>query len=353
MKTKGFLTLLLSISLGLLLIAPGVNGAEEFPLKGWPKGIVCGGGSPGSAYYTLMVGISELSSKYLKIKATTIGTAGGSAVGIRGLNKGELDFTAAADMIAFWACEGKGPYKGKIMKNIRAVTGNNPVLVAIMTDAKYGIKSMEDLKGKGYTISLHVKGSSAFSAVADKVLEFYGLGPEDVKSIPHVDKTEATSGLKEGRFKVIVEAAYALQPMPYFMELDRDINMRMIPLSQKCIEFVEKEVPGFGYGSLPPGLYKGISEEKTTVGLNSGVFCRAELPASFVYEVCRLIFEQPSRAEWERLAPYHKLFVPEKAKAFLTPLHAGAVKYYKEKGFWSESMESRQKKVLAEMGVEE
>lgn len=352
MKTKGFLSLFGSICLALLLIVPCVNGAEKFPLPGWPKGIVCGGGSPGSAYYTLMVGVSELTTKYLGVKGTTISTAGGSAVGVRGMNKGEIDFAAVADMIAFWACNGTGPYKGKRMKNIRSVTGTNPVLFTIMTDAKYGIKTMKDLKGSGYTISIHVKGSSAFSKVADKILEFYGLGPEDVRSIPHVSKAEAVSGLKEGRFKLVCEAGYATQPMPYWMELDRDIKMRMVSLSQECIEYVKEEVPGFVPGSIPPGLYKGITEEKHTVGLSSGVFCRAEIPEAFVYELCKLIFESPTRAEWERLAPHHKLFTPEKAKDFLTPVHAGAVKYYKEKGVWSDKIEKHRKKILAELGVD-
>lgn len=351
MKTKGFL--LSSICLAFLIIVPCSTGAEKFPLPGWPKGIVCGGGSPGSAYYTLMVGISELSTKYLNVKGTAISTAGGSAVGIRGMNKGELDFAAVADMIAFWACKGTGPYKGKRMRNIRAVAGNNPVLFTLMTDAKYGIKTMSDLKGSGYTISIHVKGSSAFSKAADVVLDFYGLGPNDVKSIPHVSKAEAVSGLKEGRFKLIVEAGYATQPMPYFMELDRDINMRMVPLSKECIQKVQKKIPGFVPGSIGPGLYKGVSEETPTVGIASGIFCRADVPASFVYEICKLIFESPSRSEWERMASHHKLFIPGKAKEFLTPVHAGAVRYYKEKGFWPEEAEKHRKQILLELGVEE
>ena len=353
MKSKRYLLLLGIICLILSFNIPHLYADQKFPLSGWPKGIICGGGTPGSAYYTLMVGVSELSTKYLKVKGTVISTAAGSGVGIRGMSKGELDFTSIVDMTAYWACKGIGPYKGKIVKNVRAVAGNNPVLFCLVTDAKYGIKTMKDLKGSGYPISIHVKGSAAFSSAADSILEFYGLGPNDVKPIPHVSKAEAVSGLKEGRFKLVSEAGYATQAMPYWMELDRDIDMRMISLSQECIAYVQKKVPGFVPGVMPAGLYKGVKEKIDTVGIASGVYCRAEVPDTFVYELCKLIFESPTRAEWEKLAAHHKLITKEKAKDFLTPVHAGAVKYYKEKGVWTDEMEKHRKGMLAELGMKE
>ena len=327
---------------------------EKFPLDGWPKGVICGGGSPGSAYYNTMIAVSELSRKYLGVKATTIATAPGSAAGVRGLDKKELEFATALDQTVYWACKSIGPYEGKPpVKNVRAVAGSHMVLVGFVTDAKYGIKSMADLKGTGFTISVHPAGSRAFSAVADAVLEFYKLGPEDVNAVPHSSAAEVAAGLKEGRYRVVVDAVYASTSHPWLMEVDRDIDMRMISLSPECIEFVGKKIMGFVPGTVPPGLYRGVTEDIHTVGVAAGVFCRADMPDTFIYELTKLIFEEPSRAQWLSFGPSLKEYTPDKIKAFLSPVHAGAMKYYKEKGIWTDELEQRRNKMLAELGLKE
>ena len=331
-----------------------VGAEEKFPLKGWPKGVLCGGGSPGSSYYNTMVALSEVTQNYLDVKASAIATSPGSAAAIRGLDRKELDFAMGGDEPVYWACKSLGPFKGKpAVKDVRAMVGSsNLVLIGFVTDAKSGIKTMEDLKGTGYTISIHPAGSRGFKLRADAILEFYKIGPKDVKNVPHSSSTEAAAGLKEGRFKVVMDAVYVSTPMPWLMELDRDIDIRMIPLSPECIEYVRSKFEASVPGEVSAGLYKGVTEAVPTVGAASGVFCRADLPDSFVYELTKHVFEGPSRTKWLSFGPSQKNYTPEQIKHFLSPVHAGAVRYYKEVGVWTEELEKRQKETLAGFGLE-
>lgn len=352
MKTRWVLAVLFVCVTVVMSLSQGYAD-EKFPLKEWPRGVICGGGSPGSAYYNSMVAVSELSQKHLKVKATAIATAPGSAAGIQGINRKELDFAPLLDQSVMWAIDSTGPFQGKpAVKTVRAVAGSHMLLYGILTSAKSGIKTMEDLRGSGSTISIHPAGSKALSSFADAVLEFYKLGPNDVNAVPHTGVEEVTSGLKEGRFKVVAEAVYASVTMPFVLELDRDLDMRMIALSPECVDYIIKKVVGTVAGVIPPGLYNGVKEKIDTVGLAAGVYCRADMPDSYIYELTKLIFNEPARQEWLGYGAHHKEYLADKIKDFLAPVHPGAVKYYKERGVWSDDLEQRRQATLTKLGVD-
>jgi TRAP transporter TAXI family solute receptor len=220
-----------------------------------------------------------------------------------------------------------------------------------VTKADSGIKTMEDLKGTGYTISIHPAGSRGFSARADAILQFYNLGPQDVKTVPHSSSEEASAGLKEGRFKVVLDAVYASTPIPWLMELDRDEDIRMIPLSPECIEFIQKRYPASVPGVVPAGLYRGVRQDVATVGAATGMFCRADIPDTFVLELLKVIFEEPTRSKWVTYGPTLKNYTADQIRNFLSPVHKGAVEYYEKKGVWSPQLEEHRKKLLSEFGM--
>jgi len=301
-----------------------------------------------------MVGLAQLSSKYLGVKGTVMTTALGSGPQIASMSKGESDFGTCADMIVLWAVQGIRAYEGRQAKNLRAVVGFHQTLFNIVTDARHGIEKMEDLKGSGYTVSLVTAPSALFTELAYAVYEFYGIDCEggDVTEVPHSSKDEAFSGLREGRFQVIVEGGGATGPIVYWVEMDRDLDMRMVPLSLECIEAVGSKIPGIVPGKVVPGLYKGVPDGCVTAGICSAAFCIAELPDDYIYELTKLVFEPPSREDWLGLGPHHELYTTKNVDYLMTPYHAGAVKYYKEIGAWTDKAEKHQKEMLAQIGME-
>lgn len=327
--------------------------AAEFPREGWPKGVIVASGSLGSFYYMQSVAAAELSSKHLKVKGTVVATGAGSGQQIELFRKKEADFGTMADISVFSACQGTGSYKGRQIKNMRAVAGSFQVLYIVVTNAKYGIKKMEDLKGSGHAISLRPRSSPLFSKIGTLVYEFYGLDStgKDVKGVGHTSKAEGFSALKEGRIKVIAEGQPEPGPDPYYLEADRDIDMRMIPLSKECIEYVDSKINGFVAGSVPPGLYKGITKPTVTGGICAGLYASVDLPDDYIYEMCKLIFEAPTREEWVSHGPHLKLVTTKRVGFLRSPYHAGAVKYYKEKGAWTNQAAKQQKNILAKMGA--
>ena len=81
-------------------------------------------GSLGFLYYIQSVAVSELSSKYLKVKATVVATGAGSGQQIDLFRKKEADLGTMADINVYDASLGIGSFKGKPVKNMRAVAGS-------------------------------------------------------------------------------------------------------------------------------------------------------------------------------------------------------------------------------------
>ena len=327
--------------------------AAEFPLAGWPRGVVCASGSLGSLYYIQSVAVSELSSKYLKVKATVVATGAGSGQQIDLFRKKEADLGTMADLSVYEACLGIGSYKDKPIKNMRTVAGSFQTLYMIVTDAKYGIKTMEDLKGSGHTVSLRPRASPLFTKVGNLIYEFYGMDStgKDVNDVTHTAKAEGFAALKEGRFKVLGEGQPEPGPDSYYLEADRVINMRMIPLPMKAIEYVHSKIGGFMPVTQPAGVYKGISEPVLTGSTTTGFYGSVDLPDEYIYELTKLIHESPTRQEFVARGPHLKNVSLERVGYMISPYHAGAVKYYKEKGVWTDKMEKQQRDILSKMGM--
>ena len=299
------------------------------------------------------VAVSQLSSKYLKVKSTVVATGAGSGQQVDMFSKGEADFGTMADITVLGACRGTGRYEGRQITNIRGVAGSFQVLYFIVTDAKYGIEKMEDLKGSGYAVSFKPISSPLFTKIGSLIYEFYGMDPtgKDVNEEPHTAKAEGFAALKEGRIKVLAEGQPEPGPDPYYLEADMTIDMRMIPMSVECIEYIDSKIGGFLAGSVPAGLYKGITEPTTTGGICAGFYANVDLPDDYVYELTKLIFETPTREEFVSYGPHLKLVTTERVGYLLSPYHAGAVKYYKEIGAWTDEAEKQQKVILAKVGM--
>lgn len=113
-------------------------------------------------------------------------------------------------------------------------------------------------------------------------------------------------------------------------EVTHEINVFGVPKAD-ATKFIAKYLL-FAPGVIPKGYYKSNKDyDVETITVWNYMICHKDLPDDFVYEVIKKTFENidiiiaahPSAKETK---PEPIVFSP-------TPLHPGAVKYYREKGF--------------------
>jgi TRAP-type uncharacterized transport system substrate-binding protein len=95
---------------------------------------------------------------------------------------------------------------------------------------------------------------------------------------------------------------------------------------------VEKGI-GFGYSVLPGGFYKNYPNALDSIGYPTVLSARKDLPEDAIYKITKAFWENYQET-WKINPNFENYIKPENAISGLAlPLHKGAYKYYKEKGY--------------------
>ncbi len=100
------------------------------------------------------------------------------------------------------------------------------------------------------------------------------------------------------------------------------------PEIQKLVE----ETPYYRKAVIPAGMYNN-DEDITTFGVGATLVTRADVPEEVVYTLVKSVFENFD--QFKKLHPAFANLKPEEMikDGLSAPLHPGAIKYYKEKGW--------------------
>jgi len=85
--------------------------------------------------------------------------------------------------------------------------------------------------------------------------------------------------------------------------------------------------------TIPGGMYRGNDEDTTTFGVGATFITSADVPEDTVYVLVKSVFENFDA--FQKLHPAFANLKPEEMvkDGLSAPLHPGAAKYYKEKGW--------------------
>ena len=85
-------------------------------------------------------------------------------------------------------------------------------------------------------------------------------------------------------------------------------------------------------GTIPVGLYPCVDQPvPTVVSTGTAIYGRDDMPEDFAYAVAKAIDEQQQLLQWTHLNFSYNVYTVW--KAFEVPLHPGAARYYKERGY--------------------
>ena len=311
----------------------------------WPKMVNIGSKSAGSATYTMAVAMFKIMETYTGHKASPLPFATSSAFP-KALEDQKAEFALAMSPNFRWAMEGKGVFEGKAISSPRTIATGAPLLYVLVVRSDSGIKKLADIKGK--VIIGKQSGSEMVAAAWPALLAAAGLTEKDVTFLPFTSTSEITDAMNEKRSQG--EIWWTNSATTYVQELALGGGVEFVPLTdEEAAKAVAKE-PAYVVDVLAANTFKGQTKPIKTFGAYNEVAVRSTLADEVVYAITAAMYDH-----FSELVSYCAEFQEYKLPDILTPskmsipVHAGAIKYFKEKGFWKKEQEDRQAQILKEL----
>ena len=251
----------------------------------------------------------------------------GSTYNIAQIKAGELDFGVAQSDWQFHSYHGSSE-KVTSFPKLRAVFSVHPEAYHLVVHKDSGIKSWKDLKGKRFNIGNPGSGqrqtTELLMQLYDTPRSYFGLVTE-LTSTEHstavcdrkIDAYGYVVGVPNSGVAVATDGCLAR-----IVTLDTDIEKKLIA-----------DRPYYARTVIPQGTYKSTSSDVITFGGMATIVTSADIADKTAYEVTRAVMENIK--DFRRLHPAFANLEPRNMMkdGLSAPLHPGAAKYYREKGW--------------------
>jgi uncharacterized protein len=111
------------------------------------------------------------------------------------------------------------------------------------------------------------------------------------------------------------------------------VDAVLVPVTGPAIDDLIANSPYYAAATVPGGMYEGSPNETHTFGVKATFVTSADVDDEVVYQVVKAVFDNFDR--FKRLHPaFENLSEADMVKDGLSaPLHPGAERYYKERGW--------------------
>ena len=255
-------------------------------------------------------------------------STGGSTYNISNIREGELDFGVAQSDWQHHAHNGTSKFEGKQFEKLRAVFSVHPEPFHIIVGKETDIEEWADLKGKRVNIGNPGSGQRGTMEV---LMAAHGISQDDFQVASELTSTEQSKALCDQKIDAY---GYTVGVPNAGVAVATDgCSARIINLNSAVEEKLVNDNPFYAFATIPKGTYKTTTSDVTTFGVMATFVTSADQPEDLVYEVVRSVFENID--DFRNLHPAFINLDPARMiqDGLSAPLHPGAVKYYKEKGW--------------------
>jgi TRAP transporter TAXI family solute receptor len=306
---------------GALMMAMGASAdaQQEF--------ITIGTGGQTGVYYVVGQSICRLVNRDTEIRCTAPST-GGSVANINAIKGGDMAMGVAQSDMQFNAHQGQEPWAGDAFSDLRAVFSVHPEPMTVVARADSGIETFDDLKGKRVNIGNPGSGQRATMEV---VMDAKGWAMSDFALASELKPAEQAQALCDNKVDAIIYTVG--HPNGSIQEATTSCESKIIPITGAEIDQLLEENPFYSKATIPGGMYQGNPDDVETFGVRATFVSSAEVPEETVYQVVKAVFDNFDR--FKGLHPAFENLEPEQmvSEGLSAPLHPGAEKYFKEKGW--------------------
>ena len=313
--------------LGAALLA-GVTFAA--PVQAQQKFITIGTGGVTGVYYAVGGAICRLMNKD---RATTgircsVESTGGSVFNVNTIKSGDLDFGMSQSDVEYNAVKGTAQFKDKPDADLRAVFSVHPEPFTVLARKEAGVTKFDDFKGKRFNIG---NPGSGTRASMEELLNQMSWKTGDFALAAELKADEQGPALCDNKIDGFFYGVG--HPSAAIQDPTTSCGAKLVPLTGAAVDALVKKFPYYSVATIPGGMYAGNPNPTSTYGVRALLVTSAKVPDATVYALVKGVFENFD--EFKKLHPaFANLDPKEMVKAGITaPLHPGAAKFYKEKGW--------------------
>jgi TRAP transporter TAXI family solute receptor len=259
----------------------------------------------------------------------SVESTGGSVANVNLLKSSEIEFGVAQSDVQFNATNGQGQFqKDGAMGDLRAVFALHPEPFTVVARKEANITKFEDFKGKRFNVG---NPGSGTLASMNELLAAMGWKMSDFGLASELRPDEHGPALCDGKIDGFFYAVG--HPSANIQDPTTICGARLISLTGPAVDKLVKEKPFYAMATIPGGMYPNNPNPTTTYGVQATIVSSAKVPADVVYVVVKTVFDNLD--EFKKLHPALANLKPEEMikNGLSAPLHEGAVRYYKEKGW--------------------
>lgn len=297
------------------------SSVSVFAVEKWAMGCSGAGSGPYSS--------GAAASNYLNKKMTNVRFSAQATAGynenVALVTSGEIEIGMQQTAGLLDAYQGKNAFKGHPHKRLRLLFPYTIVVYHVVTRKASDIKTVNDLKGAKFNISLP---SQTTRTMTSTFLKCANIDMEEIK-IFQMATGQTFQALQDG----VIDGTGNGYTAPHGRLLEAAIKtpLRLLNIPDDvidCYENLRGLAPKY---TIAAGTYNGQDEPVKTFAYFDAFFARDDLSEELVYEMTKAFWSNLD--ELKKIQGFNNL-KPEYAysgKAGV-PYHPGALKYYKEIG---------------------
>jgi uncharacterized protein len=324
MRLQVTASLLAAVTAAALALGAGPAAAQQ-------RFVTIGTGGVTGVYYAAGGAICRLLNKDRKTHGIrcSVESTGGSAFNVNTIRAGELDFGMAQSDIQFNALNGAGAFKESgAFPELRAVFSVHPEPFTVLVRKEAGVAAFTDLKGKRFNVG---NPGSGTRASMEELLTALGWTLADFSLASELKADEHGPALCDDKIDGFFYGVG--HPSANIQDPTTTCGAKLLSLTGPAVDKLLAEKSYYARATIPGGLYNANPDATETYGVTATLVTSAGTDEEAVYQLVRAVFENFD--EFKSLHPAFAHLDPKQmVKAGLSaPLHPGAERYYKEKGW--------------------
>jgi len=314
-----------AVGAALALLAPVA------PVHAQQKFMTIGTGGVTGVYYAAGGAICRLVNKDRARHGyrCTVESTGGSVANINTIRAGDLDFGVAQSDWNFHGYKGTSAFeKTGAFADLRSVFSLHPEPFTVVARADANVKNFTDLKGKRVNVG---NPGSGTRASMEQLLGAMGWKLSDFSLAAELKADEHGAALCDNKIDAFFYGVG--HPSANIQDPVTTCGAKLVNITGPAVDKLVADNSFYAKATIPGGLYKGNPDPTQTYGVVATLVTSAKAPEDQVYTLVKAVFEN-----FEDFKKLHPAFANLKAENMIkdglsAPLHPGAAKYYREKGW--------------------